>query len=329
MGEFFDIAVAAVISSICTALNLVCEFWRIVNKKKAVIDPSKSVVVITGCDSGFGEMTALQLHKLDYQVVAACLSEESVKKLKGKVALPIKCDVTKEKDIENLVKRTTEFCTANNFKLWAVVNNAGIGTGGCLDWAPMSLYRQVLEVNLFGLIAVTKGFLPLLKANTDARVVNLSSIAGVLCGPKMTAYGASKHAVEGFAKGLRAELQPWGIRVCNVNPGFMNTPILPTAMEGSKKVFLSAPAEIREQYDEKTLLDVKMPNTEDPQVVIDDIIDLMADQYPPFNTYPGKAAKIMRHVKSLGSAAAEFVFYNRAASTPQPTAAALEKFKKQ
>jgi NAD(P)-dependent dehydrogenase (short-subunit alcohol dehydrogenase family) len=82
-------------------------------------------------------------------------------------------------------------------------------------------FRQVIEVNLFGVVNVIKAFLPLLKKTQGARIVNLSSVAGFMPAPLMAAYDASKHGVEGYAKALRLEMKPWNIHVSNVNPGFM------------------------------------------------------------------------------------------------------------
>jgi NAD(P)-dependent dehydrogenase (short-subunit alcohol dehydrogenase family) len=110
--------------------------------------------------------------------------------------------------------------------LWAVVNNAGIAIGGPLDWIGLDVYRRVMEVNFFGHVLVTKTFLPLLKQQKHSRVVNLSSIAGIGCSANLSAYGASKHAMEGFMKSVRHELMPWNIHVSNINPGFMRSTTL-------------------------------------------------------------------------------------------------------
>lgn len=216
-----EVALGAILSSIGVILNLFCELYRLITKSKANIDPKEHVVVITGCDSGFGNMAALQLTRLKFRVVAGTLTEEACTAMKSEVALAVQCDVTKKDDIIRFVKETEAYCVAHKYKVWAVVNNAGIGPGGCMDWYSMDLYRKLLEVNLFGLIAITKAFLPLLKRSPGARYINISSLAGILGGSKMTAYCASKHAVEGFAKCLRVEMVPWGLHVCNINPGFM------------------------------------------------------------------------------------------------------------
>jgi dehydrogenase/reductase SDR family member 9 len=221
MSAYLEIVLGTILSTICVSLNVVCEVFRLLFRRNAEINPAEQVVVITGCDSGFGMMAAVQLSKFRFRVIAGCLTEKGCENISAKVALAVKCDVTKEEDITRLAKEAASYCASNACKVWAVVNNAGIGPGGCMDWYSMEMYRKLLEVNLFGLIGVTKAFLPLLKRNPGARYINLSSLAGIVGGSKMTAYCASKHAVEGFAKSLRVELGPWGLHVCNINPGFM------------------------------------------------------------------------------------------------------------
>jgi NAD(P)-dependent dehydrogenase (short-subunit alcohol dehydrogenase family) len=81
------------------------------------------------------------------------------------------CDVTKAHDVANLAQKTEQFCKANNCKVWAIVNNAGIADGGALDWTGMEVWRRVMEVNFFGVVAVTKAFLPLLKRCPESRYI--------------------------------------------------------------------------------------------------------------------------------------------------------------
>ena len=213
--------VCTILSFVVLITNAVFETIRQIFKRKASINPGQSVVVITGCDSGFGEMAAIQIQKLGFHVIACCLTEKGINNLKGKVSLGVLCNVTVEDDIARVVSETTAYCTKNQCKVWAIVNNAGVADGGGLDWSSMKTYRFVFEVNVFGVIAFSKAFLPLLKKYSNSRIINLCSLAGLFSSPLMGAYASSKHAVEGFAKGLRAELRPWNIHVSNVNPGFM------------------------------------------------------------------------------------------------------------
>jgi NAD(P)-dependent dehydrogenase (short-subunit alcohol dehydrogenase family) len=188
---------------------------------KVQIDCERHAVVITGCDSGFGEMTSRRLQIQGFHVITVCITPEGAQRLTGVVSLSIVGDVTKEKDIANLVTQVEDYLGAKKVKLWGVVCNAGIGNSGAVDWMSTQTFRKVIEVNFFGVVNVTKALLPLLKKNKGSRIVNLSSVAGFLSAPMMAAYDASKHAVEGYAKALRTEMKPWNIHVSNVNPGFM------------------------------------------------------------------------------------------------------------
>lgn len=221
MGAIVKHAFDIVLYTICTILNFIFTLLNKLVKKKTSMSYSSFVIVITGCDSGFGEICAHQFTKLGFHVVAGCLTSNGVSNLKGKVALPLLLNVTKQNEINEFVLETEKYCNLKKLKIWALINNAGIASGGCVDWVPMDSYRLIMEINFFGLVAVTKAFLPMLKGTKNSRIIMLSSVAGLISAPNTTAYSASKHAVEAFAKGLRAELRPWNIHVSNINPGFM------------------------------------------------------------------------------------------------------------
>ncbi|CAM9643370.1 unnamed protein product, partial [Ectocarpus fasciculatus] len=179
------------------------------------------VIVVTGCDSGFGELSAVRLSKRGFKVVAACLTKEGADRVRDSVATAVVCDITKEADVARLVKETEELVVSLNGHLWALINNAGIASSGPLDWVQLDSYRRIMEVNFFGHVSVTKAMLPLLKQCGQSRIINLSSLAGLLGGANLSAYSASKHAMEGFMKSLVSELRPWHIYMCNINPAFM------------------------------------------------------------------------------------------------------------
>ncbi len=80
-----------------------------------------------------------------------------------------------------------------------------------MDWLPMRVCRKVMKVNFFGLLGVTQALLQHLKQNRGSRIINMSSVAGFSALPGMSAYSASKHAVEGLAKGLKEEMGAWGV----------------------------------------------------------------------------------------------------------------------
>ena len=148
------------------------------------------MVSYTGCDSGFGESASKKLSSIGFNVVSACLTEEGVKRLNGKVRLAIKCDVTKQNDINRLTKATENLMIDRNegLRLWAVVNNAGIAPLGYFDWTEMEVIRNTMEVNFFGIVSVSKAMLPLLKKTRNSRIINISSVAGLTSGPLFGPY---------------------------------------------------------------------------------------------------------------------------------------------
>ena len=219
----FDILLllSIAISAVVILLNIVFYGIRRWQFQTAARMNHSKAIVITGCDSGFGEKTAIHLSGLGYHVIAGCLTKEGQERMQPLVAKSVICDITVEADVEKLKVETAKLCETKQYRLWAVINNAGIALSGPLDWISMDIYRKVMEVNFFGHVRVTKAMLPLLKCQKHSRIINLSSIAGFYCSANLSASGASKHAMEGFMKSVREELKPWNIYVSNVNPGFM------------------------------------------------------------------------------------------------------------
>lgn len=332
----FDVrgaVLAVVVAPLVFVLNVIVTAFEIMFHKKAPVDRGKSIVVITGCDSGFGEMTSLKLAEMGFIVVAGCLTEEGVKRMRSTdVALAVQCDVTKQADIDTLTTVTEELAATKNAKLWAVVNNAGIGVGGAIDWCPMSLIRKVMEVNFFGVVMVAKAMIPMLKRNPGSRIINVSSLAGMFSGPNLGPYSASKHAVEGMAKAWRAELRPWKIHVSNVNPGFMRTPIIQGGQDKNMSFLKDEPRcmEVAGEYDlerSNAALSKQMQDSaEDPCQVRDIIVDAITDETPTLWYMPGIQASVMRHVDCACSGVMDL--YSRMdATVAQPSAQAMARYR--
>src|SRR4029434_7726510 len=106
-----------------------------------------------------------------------------------------------------------------------LVNNAGVALGGTFEQVSEEDFEWLFEINFWGMVRMTRAFLPLLRASGDARVVNLSSVYGLVAPPEHVAYAASKFAVRGFSEALRHELEGSGIGVTVVHPGGVNTSI--------------------------------------------------------------------------------------------------------
>ncbi|XP_032887917.1 D-beta-hydroxybutyrate dehydrogenase, mitochondrial [Amblyraja radiata] len=182
-------------------------------------------VLITGCDTGFGFSLAQHLHNQGFKIFAACLLKdqngEGAKKLedmKSDRMVVIQLDVCKDEAVETAVDVVKEHLTDSEKGLWGLINNAGISTFGEVEFTTMKTYKEVAEVNLWGTIRVTKGFLPYIR-RAKGRVVNITSMLGRMANPSRSPYCVTKFGVEAFSDCLRYEMHRWGVKVSIVEPG--------------------------------------------------------------------------------------------------------------
>ncbi|CAF1096298.1 unnamed protein product [Adineta steineri] len=270
------------------------------------INPKDKYVLISGCDTGFGHTLAIELDKQGFNVLAGVYTSNNIIILQNKLspkATVFQLDITKQEDIDSayeLIRKKTntlhalvnnagvgipgyiDWITLESMRktmdvnffghvamtktflplliskrnsrvinitsvagilagpnlsatntLHALVNNAGVGIPGYIDWITLESMRKTMDVNFFGHVAMTKTFLPLLISKRNSRVINITSVAGILAGPNLSAYAASKYALESFSDCLRREMYRWNLRVSIIEPGFMKTPII----EGVRKPF--------------------------------------------------------------------------------------------
>lgn len=177
-------------------------------------------VVVTGASTGIGRACALTLHARGYTVFAGvrrAADGESLEKQAASPRLrPVILDVTKADTIAAAAHEVSE--ALGERPLHGLVNNAGVAVGGPLEYLAIDELRWQLEVNVVGQLAVTKAFLPRLRAS-KGRIVHIGSIGGRISSPFMGPYCASKFALEALSFSLREELRPWGVQSTVVEPG--------------------------------------------------------------------------------------------------------------
>ncbi|KAK6166793.1 hypothetical protein SNE40_023413 [Patella caerulea] len=258
-------------------------------------------ILITGCDIGFGNLLAKRLDGLGFHVIAACLKQDAadeLKKASSERLKTLKLDVTSEDDIKSALTKVKSILPPNK-GLWAVVNNAGIGGAiGPIACLTRRDYTDTLAVNLFGVIDVTKMFLPLIRKERG-RVVNIASMLGRIA-LIPTPYCVSKYGVEAFSDSLRRELYHQGIKVSILEPGYFNTEILnPKKLyERFLDSFNKGDPEFREYYGQefidqtKTFFD-KLPETSSNNLfqVIDAYEHAITARYPKHRYIVGNDAK--------------------------------------
>lgn len=182
-------------------------------------------VVITGAGSGIGASCALTLDQLGWRVFAGVHHDEDGSTLKQRASdrlIPFLLDVTDASSVEAAAQSVTT--ALGEGKLVGLIHCAGVVVVGPLECLPASEITAQFAVNVFGLIAVTQAFLPLLR-QSQGRIVLIGSLAGKLAFPFMGPYAASKYAVEALTDAWRAELRPWKIQVSLIEPDAIATPI--------------------------------------------------------------------------------------------------------
>ena len=203
-------------------------------------------VLVTGASSGIGEACALHLDRLGHRVYVGVRKQEDARALRARGSdrmVSVLLDVTDLGQVDAAASQIAEDVGG----LDGVVNNAGIGRGGPLEYLPLAEWREQLDVNVLGQVAVTKAMLPLIRS-AGGRIVFIGSISGRVATMMTGPYCASKFAIEAIGESLRHELRPWRIRVSVVEPGAIKTPIWDKARQEADRLERDLPAAARSQY---------------------------------------------------------------------------------
>jgi NAD(P)-dependent dehydrogenase (short-subunit alcohol dehydrogenase family) len=186
------------------------------------VSAEKRAIVVTGASSGIGAATSAQLAERGFVVYAGVRNDADAQRLATihDNIRPIILDVTNEISIALALRDVR----TRGIPLTGLVNNAGIALGGPLETIPLTELRRQFDVNVFGAVAVTQAFLPLLR-DRPSRIVLVGSVSGRMPMPYIAPYSASKFALRAIADALRVELAPAHIDVCLIEPGSVATPI--------------------------------------------------------------------------------------------------------
>ena len=208
-------------------------------------------VVITGASTGIGAACALELAARGWRVFAGVrrtTDGEHLTKEGGGNIVPLQLDVTSSEHLAAAVD--TVRAATGDAGLDGLVNNAGIALSGPLEFVPLEDFKAMFEVNVFGLIAATQAFLPLLRT-ARGRIVLTGSNSGFWCEPFLAGYGGTKHAVEAIGDSLRIELDPWGIETVIVEPGMIRTPIWDKSKAATQSVLDRLPEPCKTLYGDR------------------------------------------------------------------------------
>lgn len=178
-------------------------------------------ILITGCSSGIGLAAAHDLSRRGYRVLAACRKNEDVKRMEQLGFTGIKLDLDDPDSVSDAASQVISLTKSN---LYALFNNAGYGLYGNLQTLSRQQLEQQFASNFFGTHQLTMLLLPALYTGGEGRIINTSSVLGLIATPRRGAYAASKFALEAWSDTLRMELHHSGVRVSLIEPGPVRTP---------------------------------------------------------------------------------------------------------
>lgn len=237
----------------------------------------KKVILITGASSGFGKATAEELVRYGHVVYGTSRSgEDSCNGVRM-----LRMDVT---DKDSIVSAVGEILTSEG-RVDVLINNAGVGISGALELATEKEIEWQMNTNFMGVVNVCRAVLPHMREQGSGRIINISSIAGVMAVPFQGFYSASKFAIEGYSEALYLEVHPFGIKVCVVEPGdFCTNFTANRAVSGETMASAAYGACFRRTM---AIIEREEKNGSRPQKLARVICRLVERRNPPFRTKVG------------------------------------------
>lgn len=241
---------------------------------------AKPVALVTGASSGIGKAAALALVAAGFEVVGTSRKTSGVAPVDGVTFLDL--DVTSDDSVSMAVARVIE----QFGRLDVLVNNAGTGAAGAAEESSVAQDQRVFDINFFGLVRVTKAVLPHMRAARTGRIINISSVLGLVPAPYMASYAATKHAIEGYSESVDHEVREHGIRVLLVEPGYTKTGFDAKAIQPDAP--LSTYEVQRQVFD--GVMARAMADGDEPAIVANAIVAAATDPKPRLRYTAGSTA---------------------------------------
>jgi NAD(P)-dependent dehydrogenase (short-subunit alcohol dehydrogenase family) len=257
---------------------------------------ARPVALVTGASSGIGKATSLALAQAGFEVIGTSRNSSRVAERDGVTFLDL--DVASDESVSTAVEQVIE----RHGRLDVLVNNAGIGSAGAAEESSVAQDRSVFDINVFGVIRMTKAVLPHMRAQGHGRIINVSSILGLIPQPFMAAYAASKHAVEGYSESLDHEVREHGIRVLLIEPAVTKTGFEAARNSMPPDTPLQVYAEQRRHADDAMTAAIK--DGDDPATVATAIVKAATDRKPKLRYTPGSRARQISTLRRIAPARA-------------------------
>jgi NAD(P)-dependent dehydrogenase (short-subunit alcohol dehydrogenase family) len=239
----------------------------------------RPVAIVTGATTGIGAATARALHAAGYQVFGTYRKLPTTNIPGVDYAA---CDVTSDESVGTAVREVH----AKAGRIDLLVNNAGVGLVGAAEESSLEQARSIFDVNLFGVIRMTNAVLPLMRRQRSGRIVNISSVMGLIPSPFMALYSSSKHAVEGYSQALDHEVRGSGIRVVLVEPSYTRTTFESNALAADQKSEHYALA----RANAEAVLRTEIAKADPPEVVAKTVVTAATAATPQLRYTAGRDA---------------------------------------
>lgn len=259
-------------------------------------------ILITGCSSGIGLCAATELKKLGWRVFATARKQQDVEKLAEAGFESIQLDVT---DSDSIHQAVQQILAATGGTLDAVFNNAGMLVAGATEDISRDLTRIQFETNVFGPMELVRQILPVMRKQGYGRIVQHSSISGIITLPYYGAYNASKFALEGFTLTLRQECRGTGIHVSLINPG----PIVSELRNKAHEIYQDTVAKKTDSHHHQAYRRMEEAyfseqhssrNLQQPPIaVVNKLLHALNSNHPKIHYYVGWPAQLMAALKKI------------------------------
>jgi NADP-dependent 3-hydroxy acid dehydrogenase YdfG len=249
---------------------------------------------ITGCSTGFGRDLATKTLARGYPTVVTARDPKTLQAFTeqyGDLALVLQLDVTQPEQVQAAVKAATD----KFGRIDVLVNNAGIGYFGSFEESDLNEVRKMVDINVWGLVDMTRAVLPQMRKQKHGTIVNVSSIGGIIAFPGVSFYHATKFAVEGMSESMSHELAPLGIKVLIVEPGPFRTDWAGRSANEAPRKIADYAGTAQARTDAIRGYSGKQPG--DPVRAAEAIIQAVESDNPPLRLLLGKAAVTNARVK--------------------------------
>lgn len=262
------------------------------------MNKAMKTVVITGASSGIGKASVARMIKAGWRVVATVRQKEDADRLRsdlGEMVVPVTMDVTDRPSIRTATEQVTGLLDGSG--LDGLVNVAGVGRMHPVEYMARTSLEEIFDINVFGQIAVTQAFLPMLRIKRG-RIINITSIGAHIAIPFASLINASKSAFAIFSDTMRLELHPFGIHVAVVEPGAIKTPAVEKTLGDVETVIRTLPQKGAEQYGDMLRVFARRAYAREmdgssPDVVADAIHDALTATKPRTLYRVGKHATLL------------------------------------